>query len=101
MDAFTLSVDNTSGIEQATVFLNGYRIGDVEGGAKRDFRVLEHNLIHGRCATVAVRFHPSLRLLRSVDTNANEECLERGGSQYTLAITNSQKALWLTPWARR
>src|SRR3954469_25601037 len=56
---FTLSVDNSTGVEQATVYLNNYLIGNVEGGGKKDFRVFEHQLIHGRCATVAVRLQPS------------------------------------------
>lgn len=98
---FTLSVDNASGVERATVFLNGRMIGDVEGGDSHDFTVFERQLIHGRCATVTVRLHPSRAILRSVDTDAKEECLGGRSNSFTADITNSQKALWLTPWPKR
>lgn len=84
-----VQVDNGV-LYDATVTVNGFRVGEVSGEHTGTFFVRESLLVEGRCAQVALYFRQLHR-----GSVSSRECVREGG-RFRLALDPLYHA-WLTP----
>jgi len=88
-----VSVDNTSGREDVTVWVNNYRLGRIGSYHSGIYTMPRSALIERYCgiAEAWIDHGTSMRVVTSA-----KACLRNNYESFRIQITNDQKGIWLT-----